>query len=133
MLRFCSFALVGLATLLGIGQLEASTSLVGRWSGTVNVEDPGSGTTVTTPVQLVLEEKEGAVIGHITRSDENEDAPIHDAKLINGHFQFEVNSAETNGPVRFDLAISGDQMEGQMTASVDSDDLIGKVQVSRVK
>jgi hypothetical protein len=131
LMRFSSFGLAALLTIAQLGAISATVS--GRWSGTIDIEDPGSGTTITTPVQVEFIEKDGVLSGKIGRKDEPDNAPIQNAKVENGHLHFEATSLEVNGPVKFDLTLTGDQMQGEMKASVDSDDLVGKVKISREK
>ncbi len=105
----------------------------GKWSGTIDVRDEGSGTNITTPVQVQFQQRDAKISGNIGRAEDNDVVPIKNAKVEGNKIYFEASSGETVGPVKFNLTVTGDRMEGDMRTSVDSGDITGKVKISRQK
>ncbi len=111
--------------------LGAGVNIAGKWSGTIAVQDEGSGTTITTPVQLQFEQQSAALSGKIGRVEENDVIPIRNAKLDGNTVYFEAASPETEGTMKFVLTLTGDRLEGNMRGSVESADITGKVTLTR--
>ena len=110
-----------------------SLDVTGKWSGTIDVKDESSGTGVTTPVEVRFEQHDAALSGNIGRPEDNEVVPIKNAKLDGNKLYFEASNGETLGPVKFNLTVNGDRMEGDMKTAVDTGAITGKVKISRKK
>jgi hypothetical protein len=114
--------------------LVFGADLTGRWTGTIAVEDVGSGTTITAQVHIELQQQgDGALSGKIGRAEDTEVVAIRNARLEGDTLSFEAASDETTGPMKFSLKIAGDRMEGTMKGSIDSGDINGKVKLTREK
>lgn len=111
--------------------LAAAVNIAGKWSGTIDVQDEGSGAVVTTPVQVQFEQQAAALSGKIGRVEENDVIPIRNAKLEGNTVYFEAASPDTEGPMKFVLTLTGDRMEGSMHGSIESADITGKVKLTR--
>jgi len=107
--------------------------LSGRWTGTIAVDDTGSGTTITTQVQIEIQQKAEGLSGKIGRIEDQDVVPIKNARMDGDTLSFEAASDETTGPMKFSLKIAGDRMEGTMKGSIDSGDINGKVKLTREK
>jgi hypothetical protein len=107
--------------------------LTGRWTGTIAVDDVGSGTTITTQVHVELQQSSAGLTGKIGRIEDSEVVPIKNARMEGDTLVFEAASEETTGPMKFTLKIAGDQMEGTMNGSIDSGDIKGKVKLQKEK
>ena len=107
--------------------------LTGRWTGTIAVDDVGSGTTITTQVHIDLQQKADSLSGKIGRIEDTDVVPIKNARMEGDTLVFEAASEETTGPMKFSLKIAGDRMEGTMKGSIDSGDINGKVKLTREK
>jgi hypothetical protein len=127
--------------LLGIGLsltlfaiASPAAGLAGKWSGTVDVRDSSSGSVISTPIELQLEEPQaGVVAGKIGREGENEAVAIRNGKLDGDHVTFEAGSVETTGSMKFTLILNGDHLEGQIKGAVDTQDIEGKVKLNKDK
>ncbi|HEY3839201.1 MAG TPA: hypothetical protein VGL72_21650 [Bryobacteraceae bacterium] len=113
--------------------LVFGADLTGRWTGTIAVDDTGSGTTITTQVHIELQQKPDGLSGKIGRIEDSEVVPIKNAHMEGDTLVFEAASEETTGPMKFSLKIAGDRMEGTMKGSIDSGDINGKVKLTRDK
>ncbi len=113
--------------------LSASANITGKWSGTISVQDEGSGTAVTTPVQVQFEQQAAALSGKIGRAQDTDVVPLTNAKLTGNTVYFEAASPETEGAMKFILTVTGDSMEGNMRGSIDNGDIVGKVKLTREK
>lgn len=113
--------------------LTFGADLTGRWTGTIAVDDVGSGTTITTQVHIDLQQKSEGVSGKIGRIEDNDVVPIKNVRMDGDTLNFEAASDETTGPMKFSLKIAGDRMEGTMKGSIDSGDINGKVKLTREK
>ncbi len=113
--------------------LTFGADLTGRWTGTIAVDDTGSGTTITTQVHIELQQQGDGVSGKIGRVEDNDVVPIKNAHMDGDTLIFEAASDETTGPMKFSLKIAGDRMEGTMKGSIDSGDINGKVKLTREK
>jgi hypothetical protein len=115
------------------GALLLGADLTGRWTGTIAVDDTGSGTTITTQVHIDLQQHGDGVSGKIGRIEDSDAVPIKNAHMEGDTLIFEAASDETTGPMKFSLKIAGDRMEGTMKGSIDSGDINGKVKLTREK
>ena len=113
--------------------LMTGADLTGRWTGTIAVDDVGSGTTITTQVHIDLQQKADSLSGKIGRIEDTDVVPIKNARMEGDTLVFEAASEETTGPMKFSLKIAGDRMEGTMKGSIDSGDINGKVKLTREK
>ena len=122
----CGFSLLLAAAL-------AAADVSGTWTGTIDVKDETSGTTISTPVKIRFDQKAAVISGKIGRAEDAEAVPIQNAKIEGNRISFEASSEETSGPCKFVLVVEGDRMEGNMKAAVDAQELNGKVKVTRAK
>ncbi len=129
MLKFtslCTLALLATALL-------SAADVTGSWSGTIDIKDEGSGTTITTAVKLQLTQQEGKLTGNIGRPEDAEVVTIKNATMDGNKLEFEATNGETSQPCKFTLVMDGDRMEGDMVTSLDSETLRGKVRIARKK
>ena len=119
--------------LLLTSALIFGADLTGRWTGTIAVDDTGSGTTITTQVHVELQQQGDGLSGKIGRIEDSDVVPIKNARMEGDTLVFEAASDETTGPMKFSLKIAGDRMEGTMKGSIDSGDINGKVKLTREK
>jgi hypothetical protein len=121
-----------IALVAAICAIAADSPIAGKWSGTVEVNDPGSGTVVSAPITITFDEPQGpSVSGKISSNDE--EVPIKNGKIEGDHLTFEASSADTSGPVKFTLKISADQMQGAMKGTLDTGEIAGTVKVTKDK
>ena len=113
--------------------LAFGADVTGTWTGTIAVDDTGSGTTITTQVHIELQQQGAGVSGKIGRVEDTEAVPIKNVKMEGDTLSFEAANDETTGPMKFSLKIAGDRMEGTMKGSIDSGDINGKVKLTREK
>jgi len=125
--------LILFACALVICTLLIGADLTGRWTGTIAVDDTGSGTTITTQVHIEIQQKAEGLSGKIGRIEDQDVVPIKNARMDGDTLIFEAASDETTGPMKFSLKIAGDRMEGTMKGSIDSGDINGKVKLTREK
>jgi len=125
--------LILFACALVICTLLVGADLTGRWTGTIAVDDTGSGTTITTQVHIEIQQKAEGLSGKIGRIEDQDVVPIKNARMDGDTLIFEAASDETTGPMKFSLKIAGDRMEGTMKGSIDSGDINGKVKLTREK
>ena len=125
--------LILFACALVICTLLIGADLTGRWTGTIAVDDTGSGTTITTQVHIEIQQKAEGLSGKIGRIEDQDVVPIKNARMDGDTLSFEAASDETTGPMKFSLKIAGDRMEGTMKGSIDSGDINGKVKLTREK
>lgn len=118
---------------LSFSALLTAADVSGHWTGTIDIEDQGSGTTISTPVRIDIDQQSAAISGKIGRPEDAQDVPIKNAHMEGNKIWFEAMSGETAGPVKFMLTVTGDLMEGDMKTSLDAQPLNGKVKVTRMK
>lgn len=104
----------------------------GKWTGTVNVEDPSGGPNIEVRVRADLLQKADAITGAVGRQEDQQGETIRGAKLDGQRLTFEVSSTEANGLVKFVLTLDGDRLDGEMSGSMDGTAITGKVHLSRV-
>jgi len=115
------------------GVLTAASDVSGLWTGTIDIKDQGSGTTITTPVRIEIDQQSAAISGKIGRPEDPEVVPIKNARMEGNKIWFEASNGETAGPVKFVLIVAGDSMEGDMNTALDTETINGKVKVTRSK
>jgi hypothetical protein len=103
----------------------------GKWTGTVNVEDPTGGPNIEVRVRADLQQKVDAITGAIGRQEDQQGENIRNAKLDGKRLTFEVSSTEANGLVKFVLTLDSDRLDGEMSGSMDGSQITGKVHLSR--
>jgi hypothetical protein len=109
-----------------------AADISGKWMGNIEVEDSSSGTTINTSVRAEFRQQADQISGTIGREEDQSSESIRNARLQNGRLlTFEVSSPEAGGLIKFVLTLEGDRMEGQMTGSIDSGPISGKVHLSR--
>jgi hypothetical protein len=104
----------------------------GKWTGTVNVEDPTGGPNIEVRVRADLLQKVDAITGAIGRQEDQQGETIRSAKLDGKRLTFEVSSTEANGLVKFNLTLDGDRLDGEMSGSMDGTAIAGKVHLQRL-
>jgi|SRR5579864_1503023 len=107
----------------------SGADLSGKWSGTIDIEDSGSSTTV----EVELVQKADAVSGKMGRAGLGSEATIRNGKVDGAKVSFEVISAETNSPWKFTLTLVDGRLEGEMKGTADEGEIVGKVKLSRGK
>ena len=105
----------------------------GKWAGVIVIEDAGSNSVIRTPVEMELSERGGTVDGKIGRKGDAERVAIRNGNVQGPNVTFVAGSAETVTPMRFSLKLDGDKMEGEMRGSVESGQIVAKVQFTREK
>ncbi len=123
----------GIFSLLCLSTLLAAADVAGVWTGTIDIKDEGSGTTITTPVQIQIDQQSTEISGKIGRTEDAEVVPIKNAHMEGNKIWFEASNGETAGPVKFALTIEGDRMEGDMKTALDTETINGKVKMKRAK
>ncbi len=103
----------------------------GKWTGTVNVEDPTGGPNIEVRVRADLLQKADAITGAIGRQEDQTGENIRSARLDGARLTFEVSSTEANGLVKFALTLDGDRLDGEMSGTMDGSAISGKVHISR--
>jgi hypothetical protein len=103
----------------------------GKWTGTVNVEDPSGGPNIEVRVRADLRQTADAITGAIGRQEDQTGETIRNATLDGKRLSFEVSSTEANGLVKFTLTLDGDRLDGEMSGSMDGSPITGKVHLSR--
>ena|SRR5689334_17195323 len=103
----------------------------GNWTGTIEVNDTGSGTKVSTPVRVQLEQRGDALNGKIGRAEDPDPVTIRNGRIEGNKVTFEASSAETAGPMKFALQVDADRMEGEMNGAIDEGKISGHVKLSR--
>ena len=111
----------------------AAADVAGLWTGTIDIKDEGSGTVITTPVRIELDQQSGALSGRIGRPEDPEVTQIKNAHQEGNKIWFEASNGETAGPVKFALTVEGDRMEGEMKTVLDTENINGKVKATRTK
>ena len=124
----------GIALVLALAARLAAADITGAWVGTVVVGDPSNGEKITTTVKAQLEQKGGAISGKIGREHDQDLEQIRNGKLDGNTLTFEVQPEEATSPMVFTLTlVSDDRIEGGMKGAVDSGNITGTVQLTRVK
>jgi len=103
----------------------------GKWTGTVEVDDPSGGGAINTPVHAEFLQKGNGITGKIGREEDSQPDAIQNARLDGKHLTFEVSSAETGGVFKFALTLDGDKLDGVMNGSMDDNPINGKVHLTR--
>ena len=121
-----------LLPLLAAGLYAAD--ITGKWTGTITVSDPSSGTVMDTPVRAEFIQKANLVSGSIGRKEDQRAEPIQNAKLEGDSLVFEVRPGETEGSVKFNLkVVNAGRIEGDMKGMIDVGPITGKVMLEKEK
>lgn len=107
--------------------------VTGHWLGTVVVEDKGSGSEVSTPVEFALTQQADVITGKVGRKNDPDASPIKNGKISGDQITLEVTSPELVGPAKFTLKVVGETMEGDMSVRIDEGSFTGKVKLQRQK
>lgn len=108
--------------------------VTGNWSGKVQITDPTSGETITTPLKAQFEQTAEGVSGKIGRARDDELEQIRNAKLDGKTLVFDVQPPEATSPMKFSLVVvSDDQIEGEMKGAIESGSILGKVTLIRTR
>jgi hypothetical protein len=125
-MRFCLLAVLALA-LYG-------ADVTGKWVGTVDVQDPGNGDKISTPVRAEFKQLADAVSGKIGRAQDEQLESIRSGKVAGKSITFEVQPEEATSPFKFSLTlISEDRIEGDVAGAIDTGKIAGKVILTRAK
>jgi hypothetical protein len=103
----------------------------GKWSGSIEVADNAGGSSITTPVKVVFEQKGALVSGKIGRREDEGSESIRNGKVEGAKISFEVSSPETTSAMKFNLVLEDDHLVGEMKGMVDSGEIVGKVTLTR--
>ncbi|MSV29332.1 MAG: hypothetical protein EXQ52_11425 [Bryobacterales bacterium] len=110
----------------------SGADVVGRWTGTIDVPDTGSGTVISTQVEASFERRSGKLEGKIGRRADANGESVRHAVLDGKTLTFEVLSPETASAMRFTLSVEGDRIAGEMKGKVDgAGDIVGRVALVR--
>ena len=115
------------------GCMVWAADLTGKWTGTIDVYDAGSGNTTTTRIELNLTQQGADVAGKIGRPNDPDAVSIRNGETSGAKLTFEASNEETAGPVHFTLTVNGDHMDGEMTGAIPEGKISGKVKLSREK
>ena len=108
--------------------------LSGKWTGTVDVLDPGNGDKISTKVRAEFTQKANALAGKIGREQDEQLEQIRDGKIAGTTVTFEVQPEEATKPMKFTLTLKGDdRIEGDMIGEIDVGKITGKVVLTRSK
>jgi hypothetical protein len=107
----------------------------GKWTGAVDVQDPGGGEKISARVRAEFVQKAETVTGKIGREQDAQLEPIRDGKLTGKTLTFEVIAEEaTSTTIKFTLlVVSEDRIEGELTGAIEAAKISGKVVLSRSK
>ena len=115
----------------GLPLLLAGADISGKWSGSIDVIDNAGGAPISTPVRAVFEQKANLVSGKIGRREDERTESIRNGKVEGTKISFEVSSVETTSAMKFNLVLDGDHLSGEMKGTVDSGEVVGKVNLTR--
>ena len=121
--------LIWLAPCLALALSGADIS--GKWTGTIEVADTDSGATIRTPVVAEFQQKADSFSGKIGRRGEVESETVRNGRIEGKKVLFEVTSAETSGPMKFDLTLEDGRLEGVMKGAMETGPISGKVRLER--
>jgi len=108
--------------------------VTGKWTGTVDVLDPGNGDKISTRVRAELTQKAETVTGKIGRVQDEQLEQIRDGKLTGNNLTFDVMPEEATAAMKFTLTlVSEDRIEGELNGSIDVGKINGKVVLTRSK
>lgn len=105
----------------------------GKWTGTVELRDPGTGNPISRAVSAVFEQSGDSITGQIGRRGGTDGEKIDKGRVSGQTVTFEVTSAETASAFKFSLKLSGDRMEGEMRGTVDQGQIAGTITLQREK
>jgi len=108
--------------------------VTGKWTGTVDVQDPGNGDKISTRVRAELTQKADTVTGKIGRLQDEQLEQIRDGKLTGKSLSFDVMPEEAATAFKFTLTmVSDDRLEGELNGAIDVGKISGKVVLTRSK
>jgi hypothetical protein len=117
--------------LLGVAALLAApdTNVTGTWTGSFNLTAP-DGQTKDTTAHLVLKQNGAEITGSVG-PNEGEQHTITKGKIEGEKISLE--SADGAMVIKFDLALSGDRLSGDVTATGEGRSMKAKLDVKRAK
>jgi hypothetical protein len=108
--------------------------VTGRWTGTVDVADPGNGDKISTNVRAEFTQKADVVAGKIGRVQDEQLEQIRAGKIDGKMLTFEVQPEEATKPMKFTLTLlTDDRIEGDMVGEIDVGKITGKVVLIKTK
>jgi hypothetical protein len=124
------FRTLWLLPLLALSLLGSDVS--GRWSGSIEVNDPSSGERINTPVKAEFSQSAASLSGKIGRREDEECEPIRNGKVEGDTLIFEVRAPEMSGIFKFQLTlVAGNRIEGEMKGAIDTGPIAGTVKLAR--
>lgn len=112
--------------------LLPAAGVSGKWTGTAEVKLL-DGESRTYNLQANFSQNGDDVSGTIGREYEGDGIPIQKGKMQASKLSFEVTPPEGTTPVKFELDLKGDNLEGSLTGVVDDGPVSGKVRLARPK
>ena len=109
--------------------LAAAADVTGNWSGTFKVSLP-DGTVADDTVYLALKQAGNAITGTAGPSI-GEQAPIQTGKIEGNKITLEVPVPQ--GVFRFEIALEGDHLKGDVTATAQGEVVKAKMDATRRK
>jgi len=109
----------------------ASATISGKWGGTAQVKLP-SGESRSYTLELQMTQKGPDVSGTIG-TGEGDGVEIQKGKFEGTRLSFEVTPPEAGSPVKFELDLNGDRLEGQLKGEVEGGAITGKIALTRAR
>ena len=72
--------------------LATTGDVSGLWTGTIDIHDESSGTNITTPVRIELNQQPDAISGKIGRPEDLEVVPIKNVRMEGNKIWFEASN-----------------------------------------
>ena len=116
-----------------LSALALCADVTGKWSGTIQIKD-AQGDQKTESAYLILKQ-EGAALSGSGGPNEEKQHPMRNGKVEGSKLTFEiVVSPEGDRVMKFALTVSGDQIDGDVSApSKEGGPETAKLSVKRVK
>ena len=106
--------------------------VAGKWTGSVQVKLP-DGETRSYDLFASFSQNGDDVSGSIGRADEGDGIAIQRGRMQGGRLSFEVTPPESMTPVKFELELNKETLEGSLKGEIDGGPLSGKVALTRSK
>ena len=111
--------------------LAAAAAVSGKWGGNADVKLP-SGESRSYTLELQVTQK-GAEVSGTIGTGEGDGLAIQNGKFEGSRLTFEVTPPEAGSPVKFELDLDGDRLDGQLRGDVDGGAITGKIALTRAK
>ena len=108
-----------------------AADVTGHWAGTIVIDDKGSGSEITAPVDFQLVQKGSEITGKVARAEDGSGAEIKTGKIDGDHITLEAVSPELLGPAKFDLTIKDGVITGTISVKVEEGKFEGKVKLTK--